>query len=221
MSEQRIVHGDACELAHAFEPTQPTVVITDPIWPNRSDKLFPGVDAAALLRGVLESLVGKASHVVVQVGCTTDPRFLSAVPAHWPFWRTCWMRYTHPTPVGMTLVGSDIAYVFGEPRRPDGQIVAAGEAPVASERTAQGKSGRGRRIAHPCPRDLSHVRWLVRWFSLPGELVLDPFAGSGTTLLAAKEHGRDALGWESEPAWCELAEARLGQRQLFDLEVAE
>lgn len=215
MTHQDIVCGDACALARAFEPHRPTVVITDPIWPNRNKKLFPGVDAHELLHEVLEQLVGKVSHVVLQVGCMTDPRFMSAVPSHWPYWRTCWMRYSHPTPLGMTLMGSDVAYVFGEPRRPTLARVAAGEAPVPSEWTAAGKRGRGR-SKHPCPRDVSHARWLVRWFSLPGELVLDPFAGKGTTLVAAKEHGRDALGWENVPEFCELARTELAQCEMFD-----
>ncbi|MDB4989824.1 MAG: hypothetical protein JWN04_5002, partial [Myxococcaceae bacterium] len=90
--EHRVVCGDARLLARNFEPTAPTVVITDPVWPNRSKKFFPGVNAFELLHDVLEQLIGKASHVVVQVGCTTDPRFLKAVPDHWPFWRTCSLR---------------------------------------------------------------------------------------------------------------------------------
>lgn len=207
-SSQRVVHGDARELARAFEPSAPTVVICDPVWPNRSEKLFPGVDAAELLHDVLEQLVGKVSHVVIQVACTTDPRFLLAVPAHWSFWRACWLRYSVPNRQGSTLMSGDVAYVFGPQRYPEHARVAPGEY------TACGHRGRGR-MGHPCPRALDHLRWLVRWFSLPGELVLDPFCGGGTTLVAAKEHDRDALGWEIDAGYCGMAEAALGQGELF------
>lgn len=209
-----VVCGDARQLARTFVPQQPTVVITDPVWPNRSDKLFPGVDAASLLRDVLEALVGKVSHVVVQVGCTTDPRFLEAVPPAWPFWRTCWLRYAVPTRRGGTLISGDVAYVFGPARYPHDARMAPGEAPIASEYTAYGNRGRGR-SDHPCQRSVDHLRWLVRWFSLPTETVLDPFCGSGTTLVAAKEHGRRAIGWDVEPAYCALSRQNLAQGELL------
>ncbi len=200
--------GDARELARSFEPQRPSVCITDPIWPNRNPQLFPGVDAFALLRDVLTELVGKVSHLVLQVGCNTDPRFLQAVPKHWPFWRTCWLRYVVPSRRGTVLVGSDVAYVFGPERYPEGTRIVPGEG------TAQGRRGQGR-SEHPCPRALDHLRWLVRWFSLPGETVLDPFCGSGTTLVAAREHGRHALGWEIEPRYVTLARSALSQELLF------
>lgn len=209
MSEPRVICGDARELAGAFQPRGPTVLLTDPVWPNRSKDLFPGVDAAELLREVLEQLVGKVSHVVLHVGCTTDPRFAAAVPAHWPFWRTCWLDYDVPVRRGQSLIGSDVAWVFGPTRYPEGARLAPGRSPPTGGRLGRGHS------AHPCPRALGHVRWLVRWFSKPGETVLDPFCGSGTTLVAAREHGRDAEGWDVEPKWVALSRDALAQRMLL------
>lgn len=209
-----LLHGDARKLAKAFEPTGPTVVITDPIWPNRSAKLWPGINAQKLLEQTLKPLIGKVSHVVVQVGCTTDPRFLDAVPSHWPFWRTCWLRYDVPTRMGHTLMGGDVAYVFGPQRAPDQRHLAPGEAPVEpSEWTASTLNAK--RQEHPCPRALGHVRWLVRWFTRPGETVLDPFVGSGTTMRAAHEHGRDAIGWDNDKKFIRLSHRTLRQVEMF------
>jgi DNA modification methylase len=55
---------------------------------------------------------------------------------------------------------------------------------------------------------------ILSW-SNPGDLVLDPFTGSGTTCKAAKELGRNFLGFEINPEYCKIAERRIAQ-EVFD-----
>jgi site-specific DNA-methyltransferase (adenine-specific) len=62
---------------------------------------------------------------------------------------------------------------------------------------------------HPCPKPLGLMRELVSLFTNPEELILDPFAGSGTTLIAAKSLGREAIGIEIDEKFCEVAAKRL------------
>ena len=62
---------------------------------------------------------------------------------------------------------------------------------------------------HPTAKPLELVEWLVRTYSNPGDFVLDPFVGSGTTLAAAMLNDRRGLGIEREPDYFETAKSRL------------
>jgi DNA modification methylase len=64
---------------------------------------------------------------------------------------------------------------------------------------------------HPAPYPKEVARRLIRMFSFAGDTVLDPFAGTGTTTLAALETGRHSIGIEIEPKYLDLMERRLGQ----------
>jgi site-specific DNA-methyltransferase (adenine-specific) len=68
---------------------------------------------------------------------------------------------------------------------------------------------------HPTAKPVVMVRDIVRLFTNPGDLVLDPFAGSGTTLRASKDEGRHAVGIEKKVSYCGLAAGRLSQEVLF------
>ena len=68
---------------------------------------------------------------------------------------------------------------------------------------------------HPCPKADDVARWLVARATEPGEIILDPFCGSGTFLRAAKDAARRAIGIEIEPKYCEIAVKRLRQEALL------
>jgi site-specific DNA-methyltransferase (adenine-specific) len=67
---------------------------------------------------------------------------------------------------------------------------------------------------HPSTKPLPLMTELVSLFTDDSETVLDPFMGSGTTLRAAKDLGRRAIGIEVEEKWCEAAAKRLSQEVL-------
>lgn len=68
---------------------------------------------------------------------------------------------------------------------------------------------------HPTVKPIPLLKRLVNMSTHPGELVIDPFMGSGTTLVAARDDGRKAIGIEVDERYCEIAVERLAQRVLF------
>lgn len=69
---------------------------------------------------------------------------------------------------------------------------------------------------HPAPFPLELASRLVRMFSFAGDTVLDPFCGSGTTMIAALRTGRNSIGVEIDPEYCRIA-ARYLKAETGDL----
>lgn len=68
-----------------------------------------------------------------------------------------------------------------------------------------------RKRIHETQKPVALMEALVRDFSDPGEVILDPFTGSATTGVAAKRLGRSFRGWEMDETWAQKAAARLGE----------
>ena len=72
---------------------------------------------------------------------------------------------------------------------------------------------------HPTSKPIALLETLVGRFTTHGQTILDPFVGSGTTLVAAKNLGRKSIGIEIEERYCEIAANRLAQ-EVFQFEEA-
>jgi len=66
-------------------------------------------------------------------------------------------------------------------------------------------------VDHPCPFPTQIPSRCISTCTGPGHLVMDPFCGAGTTLMVAKDLGRQAIGIEREERYCEVAAKRLSQ----------
>jgi site-specific DNA-methyltransferase (adenine-specific) len=72
----------------------------------------------------------------------------------------------------------------------------------------------GDKVLHPTQKPVALMRALIMDWTEAGNLVLDPYLGSGPVLVAAKQIGRRAIGIEIEERYCEIAAKRLAQETL-------
>jgi len=199
----QIFHGDAADILPELEAD---VCITDPVWPNAHPGLVGADDPFGLFARAI-ALLPPVQRLCVWLGCQSDPRFLRAVPARLPFLRMQYLRRAVPSYNGRCLVSGDVLYAFGAwPPSAPGASVIPGEKTATS-------LGR-RQSSHPCERNKGHAEWVTRFWIADGETMLDPFAGIGTILAAAKQNGRRAIGIEIEERYAEIAAKRCAQEVL-------
>lgn len=137
----------------------------------------------------------------------------SGVPQMWmwppPKWVLCWSYapatnefspwgYAQWQPV--LVYGADPFLERGMGPRPT----------VFTNSTPPDKTG----INHPCPKPSAVTRWVIGRTTASSDVVVDCFMGSGTTLRAAKDEGRRAIGIELSERYCEIAAKRLAQMAL-------
>lgn len=214
-------------------------IVTDPPWPGCAigERLAHGVDAAQLLGDALVTARDcGAKRLALQLGSQTDPRCLGVVPAFWPFFRAAFFYYAWPSYRGRVLGGTEIAYLFGNPppSRPGRHLIPGmvqhdleavnGEGWSGGEISDMCRATRGVMRGHlygsgdshhPTPRSMEHARWLTKFWMAPRETLIDPFAGGGTILLAAREFGVKAIGIEVEERYCEIIVKRLHQKVML------
>ncbi|MCI0596983.1 MAG: hypothetical protein L0Z48_10660 [candidate division Zixibacteria bacterium] len=204
--ENKIFLGDSIEFMRQLPEKAVDVIITDPPWPNGKADFAGKDDPYGLWNRACREFARLTGRLVVVLGCMSDVRFLANEPAELPFLRVCWLKYVPPRYKGHVLDTADVAYVFGEPWLPgNGVRVMGGECQHVST------GFRSPANPHPCYRPLAHMSWLVRNFSRRGQLIFDPFCGSGNILLAAKIHDRRWCGVEIEPKYADFARAQLGE----------
>jgi site-specific DNA-methyltransferase (adenine-specific) len=185
-----IYHGDCREILPTLEVD---VLVTDPPYPNNAGHFDAGIAAAR------EVLTGcRKPAIVFWDEMETPPVPLPLVARH------VWHRTNTNRPDNYEAI-----YEFADgPRR------ASRVYPFAV--IYPGLTGCHEATGHPTQKNLKLMQTLIARH--PGT-VLDPFAGSGTTLEAAKRLGRRAIGIEIEERYCEIAARRMGQ-EVLDLGVA-
>ncbi len=124
--------------------------------------------------------------------------------------RCLYMRKRDPKPMpgGRTRWSVEPIWVLGR----EGFMLMGGDdvLEVSTPRLGRDADATG----HPYEKPLDVMRWLLA--KVPGRFVVDPFCGSGTTLVAAQYLGVPAIGIEQDIHWCEVAAQRLAQPTLLE-----
>lgn len=202
-----ILHADCLQVLPALAGESVDFILTDPPYitryKSRDGRTVPNDDNASWLKPAFAEMfrvLKRDSFCVSFYGWPQADRFIRAyrdagfrVVGHFVFPKrytssSKFLRYQH-----------ECAHLLakGSPKRPD---YAIGD---VIDWTYSGNK------LHPTQKPLPVLLPLVETFSAPGALVLDPFSGSGSTLLAAKTLGRSYLGVELDAKYHAIASKRL------------
>lgn len=207
MIKNKILCGDAINELKKLETECVDLVITDPPYlVNYKDRTGRKVANDTNAEGVLPAfgeifrILKRDSLCICFCGWTALDQFTSAWSAA-GFHVAGHIVWTKPyaSNKGQTAYHHESAYVLakGYPKRPNKPLADVREWVYSGNR------------AHPTEKSVNILTPLVRAFSKPGDLVCDPFAGSGSTCVSAALSGRHYLGVELEDKHYLTAKARL------------
>jgi hypothetical protein len=182
-----LYHGDCLHMPSPW----PTVLVTDPPYPNNA--------------GHFDDAIGAARELLA-----------------WPCWTEAlvfWSELEKP-PVDLPLVAVHVwhrANVNGRPYEPVYHFAQDGKKRRSEvfRHAVEFENATGADyLGHPTQKPVALMRALLGKVASVGA-ILDPFAGSGSTLRAAKDAGRRAVGVEIEEKYCRVISDRLAQDNLF------
>ena len=184
-----IYHGDCLEIL----PYLPKVdlVLTDPPYGIQKwdwDEKYP--------EGIELELIDKANTIAIMCGQWAIPKCINALGSQYlgiiALHNRNGMTYS---PLGF---GNWIPCIIGGMRPKSGQDLLSFNVT-------------GDKPNHPSPKPIAAMNRIIIRLTEIGQSILDPFMGSGTTLVAAKQLGRKAIGIEIEEKYCQIAVKRLSQ----------
>jgi site-specific DNA-methyltransferase (adenine-specific) len=195
-----IYHGDCREVLPTLGPVD--LVLTDPPYGVGMESFKDDFSCVPEALKVCESKL---------MACFMSPRRIydlcRALDGNWEYERTIWMEKVADIsfPWRGWLMNSEAILIFSRPG-------AAWPTPEKYSRDCY-RVGPWGKQGHPNNKPPDVVQDIIQ--KIAGQSIIDPFMGSGTTLRAAKDLGRKAIGIEIEEKYCEIAAKRLSQ-EVFD-----
>lgn len=169
-------------------------------------------DAGFTYKDMLAWMRGRAAHRAQRLSVVFSKRGDAENERKWKGWRVGNLRptfepilwFTKPYRIGTTL--ADNARIHGVGGYNEEAFLKFVQRPdnVLDCDFAPGEQGE-----HPTQKPVQLMRALIELTTQPNQVVVDPFCGSGSTLVAAAMSGRRYLGIDSDPEYCELARRRV------------
>ena len=209
-------HGDCREVTAWLAAD---VLVTDPPYGIKAEKKVGSYRGAGSQVRNADPIAGDATTEIRDAAITAWGDRPRIVFGSW--------RMPRPEPVDHRLIWHKKGSVFGIANcsfiSQDEEIYVTGRgfvkssppmrSVIATSEPRGGANGAAAMIGHPTPKPIGLMEVLID--RCPPGIVADPFAGSGSTLVAAKNLGRRAIGVELEERYCEIAARRLSQDTLF------
>jgi len=171
-------------------------------------------DAGFTYKDTIAWLRERAPHRAQRLSVVYERRGDAGAATQWAGWRVGNLRPTFepihwlvkPYRIGGTIADNVLEHAIGAFNESAYVQYAKQPDNVISVRSSPDDSG-----LHPTQKPLALMKALVELTTLPGQVVLDPYCGSGTTLVAAAALGRKYLGVDINEAYCRTALSRLGR----------
>ena len=228
-----IYHGDCREILPTLEPVD--LVLTDP--PYGFGEFGDWNEAQAIefweaiaehywrvLRdgGSLYTFVGwkwyPQARIAMQQRITNIQTIIWDSASFYQPWHNRWPTVSEPVLFMCKGRAHDTTFNRNDIRIPtihgDPRSNGAGKVPNDVFSLIKLRSNSHEFVGHRGQKPMQLVRCWMKASSSEGDLILDPFLGSGTTLRVAKDLGRRARGFEIEEQWCEVAAKRMAQEVL-------
>ena len=175
-------------------------------------------DAGFSFKDMLSWVRDRAPHRAQRVSVVFDRRGDEVSSKEWKGWRVGNLRpsfepilwFTKPYKIGTTI--ADNALSFGVGPYNEEAFLRYVKTPdnILNCGLAQGESG-----LHPTQKPVRLMQALIELATKPDQIVLDPFAGSGSTLVAARSLQRNFIGYEIEPKYAQVCRTRLDESSLL------
>jgi len=200
-----LYHGDCRDILPLLAPESVDLVLTDPPYDRKSIALYG--EAAALCAPLMK----RGAAFVCYCGHYAVGEIIAAVAPHLRYW---WMLAHYQPGDSLMLLGTRV-WVRWKPLLVFVKGTALWKPYLSDYYTAPTKVGKvAQKVHHEWAQPVEPVREMIAQLTAPGGLVLDPFAGGGTTLRAAKDLGRRAVGVEMSERHCATTVRRMAQQVL-------
>ena len=219
MPDVRLIHGDCLDILPTLEAGSVDAVVTDPPYgikfkyATHDDTPDGYGEWLWSVISIAESKCKPGSPIFVWQAMPNVRKFAEWFPRDWRIFAAC-KNFVQMRPTAMQYAFDPVIVWWTDGDRWSAKT-ASRDFQVANTNPSMRKPGAPDYVeGHPCPRPLGQVRHIIEQWVRPGGMVLDCYAGSGTTGIACVQTGRSFIGIEIDADYFEIAEQRIAEARM-------